>query len=418
MAGVADGSALRTVEEHLAAILETVTVLPSEHLPVREALGRTLSADVLAAERIPVFDNSGMDGFAVRRSDVERATPETPVVLEVVADIPAGSAEDPAIGPGQAARIMTGAAVPTDADAVVPVEHTLEGFAAQVGDHVTIRTAPVGAAHVRKAGEDIEIGDVVVQAGTLLGAYQASAVNAAGVAFVDVAAAPRVAIISTGTELRSPGELLDRGEIPESNSMLLAGLVESAGGMVAIQRKITDDPEALHAVVDGLADIDVVLMSGGVSAGAYEPVRQAFGATGQMQFVQVAMQPGKPQGFGALPDGTLLFGFPGNPVSVAVSFEMFARPALLAMQGRTELHRPRIRIPAAEGWRTPKGRRQHLPATIDRSDPARWTVRPAHGGGSGSHMAGGLALAEAIAIVPAEVEAVEAGDLIDVMLVS
>jgi len=417
MSGITDGSMTRSVEEHLAEILAAVQVLPSESIAVRDAIGRTVAHDVLAAEQIPVFDNAAMDGFAVRRADVASASPDTPVVLEVVADIPAGSHEDPALGPGQAARIMTGAPIPTDADAVVPVEQTVEGFTAHIGDSITVRQAPTGAGHIRKAGEDLRVGDVVVPAGTRIGPFQASAMNAAGVAFVDVAAAPRVAIVSTGSELRTPGEILDRGEIPESNSALLAGLVEAAGGVVAIQRKVLDDPELLHAVVDGLADIDVVIMSGGVSAGAYEPVRQAFGATGQMRFVHVAMQPGKPQGFGRLENGRLLFGFPGNPVSVAVSFEMFARPALLALQGRSDIHRPRIRIPAAESWRTPRGRRQLLPAVVDRSDPERWTVRPAHAGGSGSHMAGGLARAEAIAIIPAEVDVVEAGDLVDVMLV-
>lgn len=162
-------------------------------------------------------------------------------------------------------------------------------------------------------------------------------------------------------------------------------------------------------------EADVVVFSGGVSAGAYEVVRNTLADA--MAFRRIAMQPGKPQGFGVLPDGTMLFGLPGNPVSAAVSFEVFVRPALLALQGRSDLARPVLRLPAASSWRTPPGRRQYLPAAIDRTDPARWTVGAATAGGSGSHLAGGLARAEAYAVVPAEVAAVAAGDLVDVMLI-
>jgi molybdopterin molybdotransferase len=225
-------------------------------------------------------------------------------------------------------------------------------------------------------------------------------------------------VISTGSELVPPGADLRRGQIPESNSVLLAGLVAEAGGEVVLRTTVADDDGGLRPAVDHArrAGADAVVFSGGVSAGAYEVVKATLGPSGEMAFTGVAMQPGKPQGFGRLDDGTLLFGLPGNPVSAAVSFEVFVRPALLALAGRRILDRPRLRLSAAVGWRTPPGRRQYLPAAIDRSDPAHWRVAPATSGGSGSHLAGGLARAEAFAVVAAEVDEVQPGDGVDVML--
>ena len=187
---------------------------------------------------------------------------------------------------------------------------------------------------------------------------------------------------------------------------------------MVLRTTVADDDEGLRPALAAARDAaaDAVVFSGGVSAGAYEVVKSTLGPTGEMDFTAVAMQPGKPQGFGHLADGTLLFGLPGNPVSAAVSFEVFVRPALLLMAGRTELHRPVLRVAAGTGWSTPPGRRQYLPAALDRRDPARWLVRPATAGGSGSHLAGGLAQAEVFAVVPAEVERVEPGAMVDVML--
>jgi len=409
---------MRSVEEQQAIVLAAVRPLPTEEVGIGEALGRTLAVPLRAAVPIPVFDNSAMDGFAVRRADVRGATRQAPAVLEVVGEVPAGSAEDPAVGPGQAVRIMTGAPLPSGADAVVPVEDTAEGFAAVVGGTVRVLAEPRPGGDVRLAGADAAVGDTVLPGGIRVGALQLSAIAAAGVATVRVSARPRVAIVSTGAELVPPGEPLLRGQIPESNSFVLAARVAEAGGEVVLRAAVGDDPAELVAALRRAIDlgIDAAIMSGGVSAGAYEPVKQALGPSGAMAFAQVAMQPGKPQGFGVSPDGALLFGLPGNPVSVAVSFEVFVRPALLAMQGAAVLERPRIALPAAVAWTPPPRRRQYLPARVDRADPARWSVAPAHPGGSISNRAGGLALAEAFAIVPAEVERVGAGDVVEVML--
>ena len=413
-------SGLRTVEEHLDDVLAATAVLPSETVPLDRARGRTLREPVRAAVDIPVFDNSAMDGFAVRFADVAAASASTPVSLRVVADLPAGTDADPALGATEAARIMTGSPVPADADAIVPFEDTAGGLDDSLGT-ISVLAAPRGAgAHIRRAGEDARRGDEVLPAGTLLGPLQVAAAAACGVADVVVAAQPRVAVISTGSELVEPGAPLRRGQIPESNSHLLAGLVAEAGAVVVRRASVRDEGGGLEQLLAEVTDAagpdraDVVVFSGGVSAGAYEVVKTTLAES--MAFSKIAMQPGKPQGFGRLPEGALLFGLPGNPVSAAVSFEAFVRPALLRMQGRAVLQRPIVALPAGAAWRTPPGRRQYLPVTIDRTDPREWRAIPATTGGS--HLAGGLGRAEAYAVVPAEVETVAEGDVVDVMLIS
>lgn len=409
---------LRTVEEHLTEILAAVRPIDCAEVALATAAGRTLAQPVRARVDIPVFDNSAMDGFAVRFADVSAASAVVPAILRVVADLPAGSELDPPIAAGEAARIMTGSPLPSAADTVVPFEDTVGGLADSLRE-VAVRAVPRGAgAHVRRRGGDAHVGDEIVPAGVRLGALQLAAAAAAGVARVSVFRAPRVVVLSTGTELASPGAALRRGQIPESNSVLLAELAREAGADIVHVGSVGDDDADFRDALTARADADVVITSGGVSAGAYEVVKNVLGDVASISFVTVAMQPGRPQGFGILPTGALFFGLPGNPVSSAVSFEAFIRPALLALQGRSALHRPILRLTAAEGWSAPPGRRQYLPAAIDRGGPAPWRVRPATAGGSASHLAGGLARAEAYAIVPAGIERVEAGDGVDVMLVS
>ena len=405
-------SELLTVEEHRARVLDAVTPLPVETVRLAEAAGRTLAAPVRAAHDLPGFDNSSMDGFAVRLADVEGADADHPVALRVVADLPAGSSDDPSFGAGEAVRIMTGAPVPTHADAIVPFEDTAGGLADSLGT-VEVRRAPAASgAFIRRRGGDTRAGDVVLTPGERLGPFALAAAAAAGVADVEVRRRPRVAVVSTGSELVPPGVAPGRGQTPDSNSTLLAALVADADADVTVVSSLRDDADAIHALLAHAADVDVIVFSGGVSAGAYEPVRQALSE--RISFVKVAMQPGKPQAFGALDDGRLVFGLPGNPVSVAVSFEVFVRPALLALQGRAVIDRRIARLTASEDWTTPPGRRQYLPAAIDL---VAGTVRPATAGGSGSHLAASLARAEAFAVVSADVSTVSAGDPLDVMLI-
>lgn len=403
---------LLTVEEHRARVLDAVAVLPVETVRLADAAGRTLAAPVRAAHDLPGFDNSSMDGFAVRLADVEGADAENPVTLRVVADLPAGSSDDPSFGAGEAVRIMTGAPVPADADAIVPFEDTAGGLADSLGT-IEVRRAPAASgAFIRRRGGDTRAGDVVLSAGERLGPFALAAAAAAGVAELEVHRRPRVAVVSTGSELVAPGVVPGRGQTPDSNSTLLASLVSGTNADVTVISSLHDDANAIHALLEHAADVDVIVFSGGVSAGAYEPVRQAL--EGRIAFAKVAMQPGKPQAFGVLHDGRLVFGLPGNPVSVGVSFEVFVRPALLALQGRTAIDRRIARLTASETWTTPPGRRQYLPAVIDL---VAGTVRPATAGGSGSHLAASLARAEAFAIVPAEVSTVSVGDPLDVMLI-
>jgi molybdopterin molybdotransferase len=468
------GQSAIEIEEHLADVLAAVRPLAPIRVPLADALGRVLAADVVAAAAVPASDNSSMDGYAVRAADVAGASPDSPVELEVVAEVAAGSGLDPALAPGQAVRIMTGAPVPSDADTIVPVEDTSEhraraGQLAQhehaehgdgdgdghaqgtgtgtadhdpphddghgignrgpyhrrpeqsgwvpPGERVHVVAAPAHGSFVRRAGSDLSPGANVLAAGTRLTPYRLGAAVTAGVADVTVRPAPRVAIIATGEELVAPGEPVTRGRLHDSNSVLLRGAVASAGGEVVAAIRVGDDPAQLLAVLDRLlaeTAPDLVVCTGGVSVGAHDVVKAALAPGGRVAFRAVRMQPGKPQAFGVLDSGALCFGLPGNPVSVAVSFEVFVRPALQAMQGLPPTGLPRIESVVSAGWRTPPGRRQYMPIAFD----ADGGVRPATAGGSGSHLAGGLAHAEGFAIVAADVDEVRAGDRVPVMLVA
>lgn len=408
-----------TVEEQRAKVIAATRPLDAESVPLAQAAGRILAATVHARVDVPLFDNSAMDGYAVLFTDVESATAVHPVELAVVADLPAGSADEPELGEGRAARIMTGAPVPHTATVVVPFEHTRDGLQAWDAPAIVV-TAPTRAgANIRRRGEELRAGAVVATAGTALGPLQLTAIAATGIDSVPVHRRPRVAVISTGSELADPGADLARGQIPESNSVLLAALCAETGADVVSVDTVTDEDAAFTALLDrALVDarVDVVVTSGGVSAGAHEVVKNVL--RDRIEFVAVAMQPGRPQAFGRLGDA-LVFGLPGNPASVAASFEAFVRPALLALQGRAGLQRPMLRLASTAAWRSPVGRQQYVPVALDRSDPAAWSVRPAAAdGSSGAHLAAGLARADAYAVVPADVSAFAAGDLVDVMLLS
>jgi molybdopterin molybdotransferase len=399
------------VGAHLELVLSRVAPLGRvEAVRLADAAGRTLAASVDARVDLPSFDNSAMDGYAVRRADVAAAVADAPVVLDVVADLPAGSGEIVTVGSGQAARIMTGAPIPQGADAVVPVERTDGGTR-----RVAILAAPRPAHHIRRRGEDLHAGDRVIDAGVVLDARRVAAVAAAGLAELTVAVPPRVAVVATGSELVEPGAPLGRGRIHDSNSLLLAALVAEAGGVTSEVRRMPDDPAALRAWIDARDACDLVVFAGGVSVGAHDVVRHVLGELGTVGFARVAMQPGKPQAFGALPDGTPVFGLPGNPVSVAVSFEAFVRPALQRLLGRAELLRPTWLAVVDDGWRSPAGRRQYMPVALDVRD-GRPVVRRATAGGAGSHLVAGLAAADGFAIIPEDVEDVAAGSLVEVAI--
>jgi molybdopterin molybdotransferase len=428
-----ESATLIPVAQHLDHVLAAVRDILEHragssiaHVRLADAAGRTLAASVDALLASPPFDNSAMDGFAVRWADVSDASPDHPVTLTVVGDHAAGSggaAVAPPLGAGEAARIMTGAQVPAGADTVVPVERTDGGRSihADTADdehRVRVFSAPDRGRHIRRAGEDLAVGDRLLDAGTLLGPRQVAGAATAGHAVLAVVRTPRVSVVATGSELAEPGEPLAAGSIPDSNSLLIAGLVRDAGCVVAEVLRMPDDADALRSWLGEREPCDAVVFTGGVSVGAYDVVRRVLGELGTVEFVRVAMQPGSPQAFGRLADGTPVFGLPGNPVAAAASFEVFVRPALLALQGRRDVQRRRMRARLASGWASPPGRLQVMPVSfVGGGGPdGEPLVRPATSGGAGSHLSGGLAGADGFALVPEPVERVEAGDVVDVLV--
>ncbi|MFS0701061.1 gephyrin-like molybdotransferase Glp [Cellulomonas sp. 179-A 4D5 NHS] len=406
---------IRTVDQHRDAVLGLVVPTAAHTVALEDGAGLVLAEDVTAHEALPRFDNSAMDGYAVRAADVAGATPEAPVHLRVVGDLAAGSDAEPVVGAGDAARIMTGAPLPPGADAIVPVEVTDAGIV-----EVEVREPSPAGRHVRRVGEDVSAGDVVLRAGSELTPYRLAAVASVGRAEVVVHRRPVVVVLATGSELVTPGVAPRRGQIPDSNSYLLAAAAAAAGARVQRLGVVPDDPDLLaEALGAQYPAADLVVTSGGVSVGAYDVVKEVLAPLPGMSFVSVAMQPGKPQGFGLLPDGTPVVSLPGNPVSAFVSFEAFVRPAILRLRGLSgaALERPRLRARVAQGWSSPAGREQHIPVTIAEDD-GEVLVRPAAARGSGSHLVASLAAADGLAVVPADVEQVDEGDHVTVVRIA
>ncbi|MDQ6650059.1 MAG: molybdopterin molybdotransferase MoeA [Actinomycetota bacterium] len=402
--------ALKSVDRHLADILEVVAPLAPLDLSLLDAHGCVLAEDIVATGPLPPFDNSAMDGYAVRRGDLLRASAAAPVSLPVVGDIPAGTASPLSVQPGFCVRIMTGALLPSGADAVVPLEWTDGGIA-----NVRIERTPEPGQHIRRAGEDVRTGDLVAAAGTHLGAAQIGLLAAAGRPAVAVRPRPRVVVVSTGSELVEAGSHVGPGKIVDSNSFALTTAAREAGAIAYRVGIVPDDPQQLLTTLeDHLIRADLIVTSGGVSVGAYDVVKEVLGRLGTVAFDRVAMSPGMPQGFGVIgPDRTPFFGLPGNPVSALVSFEVFVRPALRRMLGAEPLQRPTVTARAARPLHAPAGRRGFVRVHLEVTDGA-YVVSPV--GGSGSHLLAGMAAANALAVVPEHVTEIAAGDPVTVLL--
>ncbi|MDO5740395.1 MAG: molybdopterin molybdotransferase MoeA [Ornithinimicrobium sp.] len=391
-----------TVAEHLENILSQVSRGATVLLPVPGAHGLVTVADVVSRADLPRFDNSSMDGYAVRREDLIGVTAETPRLIPVVGDIAAGDAPAHQHVEGKAWRIMTGAPMPEGADAVVPVEDT-DGHVREA----QFRAEPSEGANIRRAGEDVRVGDVVVPAGTRLGAAQIAALISAGVQEVEVVSPVRVAILSTGDELVQFGEEVGEGQIVDSNGPMLEALVREAGFYPVFVGNLPDDEAVTRKEIRRHLDYaDAIITTGGVSMGAYDIVKKVLAGEGSMEFLQVQMQPGKPQGFGLLGKRNVpVFTLPGNPVSALVSFEVFVRPALLKVAGRSESSDTTTGY-AMTSWRTSPERETYTRVRLSRDATGAYAVTP---GGAGSHLLGGLAMADALAVSHADDDQVVAG---------
>ncbi len=401
---------MRTVEEHQRVVADLIRIRGSVVTGLADALGLALAVDVLAPLPLPVFDNSAMDGYAVRAADVAAASADEPVELPVPEDIPAGRTDPLVLAPGSAHRIMTGAPVPAGADAIVPVEQTDAG---KPGGTVQIRTAAQAGQHIRKAGEDVATGATVLRAGQVVTPAVLGLAAALGLAELTVVPRQRVLVISTGSELVAAGSPLQPGQIYESNAVMVAAAVREAGGEVVGTATAADDVTAFRRVLaDRAGQADLILTSGGVSAGAYEVVKDAFGADGDngggVEFTKVAMQPGMPQGAGVV-GGVPIITLPGNPVSALVSFEVFVRPALRAAMGLPEKNRARRIAELTEDLTSPRGKRQFRRGVFD---PAAGTVSSY--GPPASHHLRFLASANCLLEVPEEVTELAAGDRVAV----
>lgn len=399
---------MKTVDEHLADILGTLRELPPLELALLEAGGAVLAEDVTAPVDLPPFDNSAMDGYAVLASDVAGAAETAPVTLSVVGDIAAGDQGAYGIRSGLAARIMTGAPMPAGADAVVPVEWTDGGTA-----KVTIRRSATPGHYIRRAGEDVTKDQTVLPAGTRIGAAQIGMLAAVGRPRVIARPRPRVAVLSTGSELVEPGRPVGPGQIWDSNSFALTAAVSEAGGVGFRQGSVGDEPrQVLATIEEQMAFADVIVTSGGVSMGARDVVKEVLTGLGTMRFEQVAMRPGKPQGFGLLDDRTPVFTLPGNPVSAYVSFQVFVRPALRALQGLPPAPPAFVRARLTAPVTSPDGLRHYLRATLELTDGV-YHVTPA--GAQGSHQVFALASSDALIVLPEDVTERAAGDTVDVL---
>ena len=384
-------------------VLAAVPALLPTPVPLLEASGLVLAEEVVASHDVPPFANSAMDGYAVRADDVR----EAPVLLEVLEDLPAGYVAASTVKEGTAVKIMTGAPIPSGADAVVKVEDT------EVRDgKVWIGTSVVAGTNVRAAGGDVAAGTRVFDAGVRLGPAHLGVLASLGIGRPLVRRRPRVAILSTGDEIMSP-EVADLppGQIRDSNRMVLNSLLLELGAEVLDLGIVPDDAEFLRATLDrGAGEADAIITSGGVSMGEYDLVKTVLQDLGQINFWQVAMQPGKPFAFGLLAS-TPFFGLPGNPVSVMVAFEQFTRPALLHMMGATQIFRPRIRGRLAQAIASNPEKVVFLRVNAAPEPTGDWTAQLS--GGQLSNMLSAMAYGNALAVIPVGTSAVEAGDEVE-----
>jgi molybdopterin molybdotransferase len=425
----ASGERLLSLEEALERLLAGVETLPAEMAPLQEAAGRILAADVYADTALPPWDNSAMDGFAVIAADVASAAPDHPVRLAVSGEVAAGHAPTGIIQPGSALRIMTGAALPPAADAVVPVEDTSawrgprRGAGAPLPEAIDVFRSVTAGDHLRRVGEDVTVGSKILRVGERMSTGAVALAAAVGRDRVSVVRRPHVALLATGDEIVAPGQPAGIGQIHDANTAGLSVLARRSGAVARSFGIAPDDlPEVMARLNEALGWADVIVVSGGVSVGARDIVKDAFDALGSVDFWRVAVQPGKPLAFGraerargAPPGGpVLLFGLPGNPVSSFVTFELFVRAAVRRLSGLAPLARRTGRAVLAEGATKSSERRAFLRVRLEPGKEPDALPLARLSGGQGSHVISALAAAEALAVVPEGISVAEAGTEVEV----
>ncbi|MGA2285362.1 MAG: gephyrin-like molybdotransferase Glp [Dehalococcoidia bacterium] len=411
-----------SVEQALEKVLAQVSVLEAEEKPLLDALGQVLAEDAVAQFPIPPLDNTAMDGYAVRAVDTESAAPESPVRLAVIGELAAGSVFGGDLRPGTAVRIMTGAPLPASADAVVPFEDTNEpegrefGTFAKPVESVAVRRSVRKGDNVRYAGEDIAAGKRIVAAGTVLRAAHVGALAAMGRATVRVIRRPVIAVLSTGDELVPLGRPLGPGQIHDSNTYSVSALVKESGGIPKTLGIAADNVEALTARIREGLDADLLLTSAGVSRGDYDMVKDVLAREGEIAFWTVRMKPGKPLAFGTFArDGRRVphIGFPGNPVSSMISFELFARPAIFKMMGRSDWQRPTLRVTLEDAIANRDGRRVFARAIVRERDGRYYASLT---GPQGSGVLTSMTIANALVVVPEDTPQARPGDVLTAIM--
>ena len=408
-------SEMISLEEARALVLSHVRLLPVETVPVLEAVGRVAAADLASDIDIAPFAHSAMDGFAVRASELAEASPESPVELDVIAEVAAGDVFEGVIGAGQCVRIMTGAPLPADADAVVKYEvvDAVSGDG-KPGSRVAFRAPADARANVREAGEEARAGEVVVGRGEVVGTAGVGFLASCGITEVPTYRRPRVAVIAIGSELVAPTEVPAPGKIRNSNSYALAACAQAAGAVPAVLPIVEDTHEALAAAVrDAAASYDFVVTSGGASNGDFDFIKPVVEELGQLLMTTVNMRPGKAQTFG-LVDGTPVFGLPGNPAAAYVGFEMIVRPALRKMQGFSRFERPVVKARLSTDAKKRDPRRIFLRSTLSKDAAGGYVVTPAKNQSSG--LFGPIQRSNCMAILPEGLESRTAGSVVECVL--
>ncbi len=412
-----------TVDEALERILGYVDVLEPEETPLLEALGQVLAEDVTSTFDIPPLDNTAMDGYAVRAEDTRGASPDSPVELRVTGEVAAGYVYGGEVAPGTAVRIMTGAPVPAGADAIVPFEDTDEPFdkaperSRQVDARVRVfKTAGAGA-NIRRAGEDVREGQRVLERGRVLRSSETGLLASLGRATAKVIRRPVVAVLSTGDEIVEAGQPRPEAKIYDANAFSVGALVRRYGGVPRLLGVARDTVEALTAKIHEGLDADMLVTSAGVSRGDYDVVKEVLAREGDIDFWTVAMKPGKPLAFGCFQkEGRRVphIGLPGNPVSSMVTFELFGRPALMKMMGKTDWKRPTLKAVAEEPIRNRDDQRRFYARCIVRERGGRYYASLT--GPQSSGVLTSMAYANALTVIPAEVDEVLPGEEIEVIM--